>query len=303
MKNKILLLLSMMVIFLFVVSCAPQMTDEELKAELAKLTPEERAELLADLEAKESGSLAGQAVKAKYVGKVSARLLTAKPALVRSAIATLPSATVGQTTCSDTDADAANPTGLDEFKKGTLTWSGGSYEDACGNDKTLRENYCSAVPNGQRMTKTVLCSDFDAKLGGTWKCVDGACKKQEPAELIVESADFSLVLNATTGKDDVKYTAVVKNIGLGDAGGFANRVYVKFALGSGVPTVNHHLGTSSLSAGSSVTLSGSYSPYNSTDLSKTVCPGTHVLNITADYTNTVAESDETNNGKQLTVTC
>jgi len=37
------------------------MTDEELEAELAKLTPEEREELVKHLEAKESGALSGQA--------------------------------------------------------------------------------------------------------------------------------------------------------------------------------------------------------------------------------------------------
>ncbi|HLD79367.1 MAG TPA: DUF4215 domain-containing protein [Candidatus Nanoarchaeia archaeon] len=77
--KKLLILVSMLVMFLLVVSCAPQeLTDEELDAELAKLTPEERAELLADLEAKESGALAGQASKeftAKYARKISPKVL------------------------------------------------------------------------------------------------------------------------------------------------------------------------------------------------------------------------------------
>lgn len=50
---------SLIVVVVFLISCAPQMTDEELEAELSTLTPEEREELLADLEAKENVPLAG----------------------------------------------------------------------------------------------------------------------------------------------------------------------------------------------------------------------------------------------------
>src|SRR3989344_234574 len=66
--RKILVISSVLVIFVFLVSCVPQqpLTDEELQAELTKLTPEERAELLKDLEGKEDGALAGQAVAGKY---------------------------------------------------------------------------------------------------------------------------------------------------------------------------------------------------------------------------------------------
>ena len=51
--------------FVFLISCAPQITDEELEAELAKLTPEQREELLADLESKSNSAFAGQAVKVR----------------------------------------------------------------------------------------------------------------------------------------------------------------------------------------------------------------------------------------------
>ncbi len=51
----------------FLISCAPQITDEELEAELAKLTPEEREQLLKDLESK--GAFAGQAVRQESVAK------------------------------------------------------------------------------------------------------------------------------------------------------------------------------------------------------------------------------------------
>ncbi len=55
--------MSLLVMFMFLVSCAPQITDEELEAELAKLTPEQREELLADLESKGNSAFAGQAVR------------------------------------------------------------------------------------------------------------------------------------------------------------------------------------------------------------------------------------------------
>jgi len=79
--SKISLLISVVLILIVVVSCAPQMTDEELEAELAKLTPEEREELLADLESKESGALAGQA----YSAAVAKYKLPAKVATVSKA--------------------------------------------------------------------------------------------------------------------------------------------------------------------------------------------------------------------------
>ncbi|MEK6905313.1 MAG: hypothetical protein AABX24_02830 [Nanoarchaeota archaeon] len=63
---KKIIVISLLVIFMFLVSCVPQMTDEELEAELAKLTPEQREELLADLESKGNSAFAGQAVAKKY---------------------------------------------------------------------------------------------------------------------------------------------------------------------------------------------------------------------------------------------
>ncbi len=64
---KKIIVISLLVIFMFLVSCAPQITDEELEAELAKLTPEEREQLLKDLESK--SAFAGQAVKQKAATK------------------------------------------------------------------------------------------------------------------------------------------------------------------------------------------------------------------------------------------
>ncbi|MDP3698633.1 MAG: serine hydrolase domain-containing protein [Nanoarchaeota archaeon] len=81
--RKSLVAISLLIMFMFLVSCAPQkpLTDEELKAELAKLTPEERAQLLKDLDAKEEGgAFAGQAIRTRpYAQKVSPRIVTVTP--------------------------------------------------------------------------------------------------------------------------------------------------------------------------------------------------------------------------------
>jgi len=57
MMKKLLILVSMVVMFLLIVSCAPKMSDEELEAELGKLSPEE----LEAVTAEDDGALAGQA--------------------------------------------------------------------------------------------------------------------------------------------------------------------------------------------------------------------------------------------------
>ncbi|MBU1976658.1 MAG: hypothetical protein KKA62_01755, partial [Nanoarchaeota archaeon] len=62
MNRRSLMLVGVFVLLLFLVSCLPQkpLTDEELEAELTKLTPEEREVLVKDLESGD-GALAGQA--------------------------------------------------------------------------------------------------------------------------------------------------------------------------------------------------------------------------------------------------
>lgn len=342
--KKLLIFISMLALFLLVVSCAPKMSEEELQAELAKLTPEEREELLADLEAKESGALAGQAVKAKYVGKVSAKLLTVKPALVRQAITTLPTPTAnvcgdgnkaateqcddgnnvdgdgcnadcrleqpvttptpGQgptagppTTCEDSDADSNHADGKDYYDKGTITGTGvpaGGRDDACvveGGDD-LRENYCSSIPNGLHQEITVKCSQYGPKDFGTtgWKCYDGACTDKKP-DLVVNSAEFLTFVNASGKYANI--TAKVQNIGPVSTGGDFHTLFKE------APFVIQFKPSGTLAAGAEVTLSDVHAS----------CPTSFTLNIMADdstvaaYQNKIAESDETNNGKQLTVTC
>ncbi len=269
----------MLVMLSLVVSCAKEepLADEELEAELSALSPEE----LEAVTAEDSGAFAGMA-------KANPNLLRLQRSY-RRAVTTGPA----PPTCSDTDADAANPTGLDEFEKGTLTWSGGSmpYEDVCGDEKLLRENYCSSVPNGLRLTKSVDCSDYNQKLGGTWKCMDGACKKQEPADLVVDSAGFKEFVNASGKYANI--TAKVKNIGLGSTGGDFHTVFKG-------PGLDQYRSSLTLASGAEVTLS---------EVHVGPCPQNLEVVVTADnstvaaYQDKIAESDETNNGKQMSVTC
>ncbi len=75
MKNKSLFLISMFVILLFVVSCAPKMSDEELSVELSKLSPEE----LEAVTSEDSGTFAGMA-------KASPKLTTLRAAYQSSGL-------------------------------------------------------------------------------------------------------------------------------------------------------------------------------------------------------------------------
>ncbi|MEK6939394.1 MAG: hypothetical protein AABX31_01580 [Nanoarchaeota archaeon] len=92
--RKIFVISSLLVMFLFLVACVPQkpLTDEELKAELSKLTPEEREALLKDLESKEGGAFAGQAIRSRYSKispKAAGRFAITPKTQVRSVIENL----------------------------------------------------------------------------------------------------------------------------------------------------------------------------------------------------------------------
>lgn len=86
--KKIIVISSLLVMFMFLVSCAPQITNEELEAELAKLTPEQREELLADLESKGGSAFAGQAVRQESTLKygISKAASTAPTAQIKTAV-------------------------------------------------------------------------------------------------------------------------------------------------------------------------------------------------------------------------
>jgi len=124
------------------------MTDEELEAELAKLTPEEREQLLADLESKEGGALAGQASRAKYVSKVSPKVARVVARASKSKIQAILEKRLIK--CTDSD-------GYDLFVKGTtegrlnLTINTvapfGTYTDFCIDPNSPFVNNPSPIDN------------------------------------------------------------------------------------------------------------------------------------------------------------
>ncbi|HLD79366.1 MAG TPA: YCF48-related protein [Candidatus Nanoarchaeia archaeon] len=175
MKTKILLLMSLAVVLLLVVSCAPKMTDEELEAELSKLSPEELEEVTA-----EDSALAGKA-----------RTKLTDPNLIklRNAYRRTP------TKCDDSDKVVPpsypnSQNGENYFVKGTATFSGGTGMDRCVDGKgntipegtLIEEHSCTSIPTGKHVDFVNDCTKVGKTLGelyfpGTtnWKCVDGAC--------------------------------------------------------------------------------------------------------------------------------
>ena len=91
--RKILIVSLLLVIFMFLIACAPKpFTDEELKAELSKLTPEERAQLLKDLDNEEGGAFAGQAIRTRYPSisaNAASRIAATPKAQVQAVVSSL----------------------------------------------------------------------------------------------------------------------------------------------------------------------------------------------------------------------
>ena len=103
---------------------------------------------------------------------------------------------------------------------------------------------------------------------------------------MVSSAEFSTFVNAS-GKF-ANITAKVKNVGLIGTGVGFNTLFKPTWVSS------TSLFSSALAAGTEVALSDAY---------VYPCPQSITVDITADHNNVVAESDETNNCKQLLVMC
>lgn len=188
MKNKVLLV-SVIVTLLFLVSCAPKMSDEELEAELSKLSPEELEAVTA-----EDSALAGKA-----------QTKLTDPNLIKLKGAYNYAITARPTSCDDSDKDATYPNGakgVNYFVKGTVTLSSGSsFTDRCvdGSGNTvaegtlIEEHLCSNIPIGKHVKIPNDCTKVGKTLGeiyfpGTtnWKCVDGACvgERDTPATTV-----------------------------------------------------------------------------------------------------------------------
>ncbi|MBI4147265.1 DUF4215 domain-containing protein [Candidatus Woesearchaeota archaeon] len=361
MKNKILLLVSLFVILLFVVSCAPKMSDEELQAELSKLSPEEREAVMAE----DSGTFAGMA-------KASPKLTTLRAAYQSSGLKkkVVVSGTVGTSVNasgsanlsvnSSGNASAVNLSGnlcgdgkinydsslkeSDECDDGNLVNGDGcsstckeesgwqhyaclnsSQESCmakCGDGKKEAGEECDdgnagnsdgcsstckivqqqqvCTPN-QYVCDSALykkqCKSDGSGYNTSVKCAEGemcsngncVASLQKP-DLVVGNVSFSLVFNATSGKNDVMYNVTLKNTGGVNSGFFNTKVQ---PMVNGTPA-NSFGGT--LAAGKESSTIGKYQ-------GELICPGTHTLNVTADINWQVAESNEDNNQALSIVAC
>ena len=157
MKNKILWLVSVLVILLFLVSCVPQqVSDEELEAELAKLTPEQKEALVNDLE-NENGALAGQAIAAKY-GATIAKIPAAR---VKDAITKAPDQVLKL--CND-KKDNDNDGLIDyPFDPGCVSLSDGSESDSLERDKAYAYAWGQASISNSLNNIVIMAFFYDHK--------------------------------------------------------------------------------------------------------------------------------------------
>ncbi len=143
----------LLLLSLLLTSCSLEepISDQELEAELAKLTPEERQALLEELESQEDGALAGQASGTANKYKVPLKVTRASPVRVRTAINRI----------------KVPPS-----------------EPQCGSDQECSLGYvCTAnncVPKPE--APTLPCAIIDCSSG--YACVDGKCLQlcQETAQ-------------------------------------------------------------------------------------------------------------------------
>jgi len=215
-----LLIISALLILIVVVSCAPQqqLTDDELEAELAKLTPEEREELVKDLENKESGALAGQASAKKIAGSAYAQKISPKAARVvtrASSAQTIQIKTLAQklaTVCKPkTKADLCF---LDQTCGDIPDGCGGVVQ--CGNlCGDLKKPYC--VENKCR--PSVFCEDSDNGINLYEKGVaQGRPYSNHPLSVNVDTCRVGLTAGNKYDQQSTLKVAVsdCKDISVGD---------------------------------------------------------------------------------------
>jgi hypothetical protein len=138
-KMKKIIFLMSVVVLLFVVSCAPEITEKELDAELEELSNEELAELSVE---EGSGAIAGEAIRKggklstvskSRVKKAARRVLTARPTATK---------------CVDSDYSKGMSFSSYTMEKGTIkgikksTGKVITRDDFCRNTVELTEYYC-----------------------------------------------------------------------------------------------------------------------------------------------------------------
>ena len=346
MKNKSLFLISMFVILLFVVSCAPKMSDEELQAELSKLSPEEREAVTSE----DSGTFAGMAkaspklttLRAAYQSSGLKKASGTKDKSVDTIVVCGDGVIGGTETCDDgntfdddgcdTDCHVDTVNGWEcsgqpsvcKLKVQPVCGNGKveSYEECDGTDFGGSDTACSVKGLGTGIISCTTGCKFDfskcvqqqqqactpdqyvcdsvlykkqCKSDGSGyntpvKCAEGemcsngncVASLQKP-DLVVSNVSFSLVFNTTSGKNDVVYNVTLKNKGGVNSGSFSTKVQ---------PMVS---GASADYFFDLVPATGKESSTIGKYRGELICPGTHLLNVTADINGHVAESNEYNN--------
>src|SRR3989344_2646993 len=90
MKRGVIIVLAVLIILLLPSCAESKISDKELEAELAKLTPEEREALLKDLELEEKSALAGQVSKIAKRYNIPLKAARTSPAKVRRVMRNIP---------------------------------------------------------------------------------------------------------------------------------------------------------------------------------------------------------------------
>lgn len=165
MKNKILLLLSMMVVFLLVVSCAPSQTGKAAEAELEQLSDAELEQVIAEGEAAGSAAVAGQATATSRVaaGKLPSAYKVAYKRLQKSLVV----APIALSGCG---------AAYDQY--GKLVFLGATCGDLtkpyCNNNKCVdseeSKKACTPIPKAELCVWGQTCGNILDNCGATIQC-------------------------------------------------------------------------------------------------------------------------------------
>lgn len=269
MRKKILVLFLFLVMFMFLVSCAPALTDKELEAELSKLTPEQREELLKDLEAKESGALAGQAYAKSFAEK--SYYESASPEF-QKALRTkrVSSEGIKKVTSALVYCGNGGPNSLESCDDGN-----NENNDGCS-------SFCKIEPNFK-------CTEAYAKDPSIGWYVPSICTPIQPDLVVFKEISYVLRTNES-GTYVWNITVSVKNLGAATTTDF-HTLFDSFPFGSFFDTTS-----SLLNFGDETYPGWKNKPY--------LCTVDHNVVVTVDaYQNKIVEFDETNNKKTLAVKC
>lgn len=171
-----------------------------------------------------------------------------------------------------------------------------NQQASCGTDGYTGSSYCGADGNVYRDYADYLCSAGACSSTTTsyiqqtcqYGCTNGSCNPAppQPADLVIANLTFYEASGGGNGTVSVTVTAAVQNIGNGDASASQTQL---IAAGTGT----FWKGTPALTPGQTAFVSQTYD----------CLYGGHTLTATADYYNSVAESNEANNQATTYVDC